>query len=185
MANVNPCVKALLQGEVIAYPTEGVFGVGCDPDNPQAIEKLLAVKAREQAKGLILIAANLAQLQDYIAFDDLSNAMKIKVLSTWPGPVTWVMPKGKKATPWLTGQFDTLAVRVSAHPDVQALCLKFGKPITSTSANLSGEPPCLSVESVKQQLGARVACIYEGQVGLRNKPTEIRDACSGKILRNG
>lgn len=185
MANVEQCVAALSRGEVIAYPTEGVFGVGCDPDSPAAVQALLDVKARDKAKGLILIAADLSQLDGYIAFDSLSEAVKTDVLATWPGPVTWVMPAGKKITDWVTGQFDTVAVRVSDHPDVRALCLAYGKPITSTSANLSGEAPCRSVDEVIAQLGDRVPCILDGKIGGRDKPTEIRDARSGKVLRQG
>lgn len=185
MANVEQCVSALARGEVIAYPTEGVFGVGCDPDSPQAVQTLLDVKARDKAKGLILIAAEFSQLEGYIDFDSLSDEVKADVLATWPGPVTWVMPAGKKTTDWVTGQFDTVAVRVSDHPDVRALCLSYGKPITSTSANLSGEAPCRSVEEVVKQLGERVPNVLEGKIGGRDKPTEIRDARSGKVLRQG
>ncbi|MGF1704267.1 L-threonylcarbamoyladenylate synthase [Enterovibrio baiacu] len=185
MASVEQCVKALSQGGVIAYPTEGVFGVGCDPDNAQAIQALLDVKERDRAKGLILIAADLAQLEGYIDMRLLSEETKADVLASWPGPVTWVMPAGQKITDWVTGQFDTVAVRVSDHPDVQSLCNAFGKPITSTSANLSGEAPCRSVEEVDAQLGDRVACILEGKTGGLERPTEIRDARSGKVLRQG
>ncbi|SFQ37323.1 L-threonylcarbamoyladenylate synthase [Enterovibrio norvegicus] len=185
MGNVEQCVKALSQGGVIAYPTEGVFGVGCDPDNAQAIQALLNVKERDRAKGLILIAADLAQLDGYIDMSRLSEETQADVLASWPGPVTWVMPAGKKITDWVSGQFDTVAVRVSDHTDVQALCTAFGKPITSTSANLSGEEPCRSVEEVDAQLGDRVACILEGKTGGLERPTEIRDARSGKVLRQG
>ncbi len=185
MSNITQCIDALLQGEVIAYPTEGVFGVGCDPDDEKAIQKLLAVKARDKAKGLILVAADLSQLSDYIDFNALSDEIKKQVLSTWPGPVTWVMPKGNKATNWLTGQHDTIAVRVSAHPDVQALCREFGKPLTSTSANLTGQPPCLSAQEVMIQLKDSIACIFQGKTGKRNKPSEIREALTGRIVRQG
>ncbi|WP_407331761.1 Sua5/YciO/YrdC/YwlC family protein [Enterovibrio sp. 27052020O] len=185
MANVEQCVAALARGEVIAYPTEGVFGVGCDPDSAQAVEALLLVKERDKAKGLILIAANLAQLEGYIDLDGLSDNVKDDVLATWPGPVTWVMPAGKKITGWVTGQFDTVAVRVSDHPDVQALCMAYGKPITSTSANLSGKEPCRTADEVIAQLGERVPCVLNGKIGGRDKPTEIRDARSGKVLRQG
>ncbi|MDD1795549.1 Sua5/YciO/YrdC/YwlC family protein [Enterovibrio sp. ZSDZ42] len=185
MANVEQCVKALSQGDVIAYPTEGVFGVGCDPDSAQAIQTLLDVKERDRAKGLILIASDLFQLDGYIDMSQLSEETKVDVLASWPGPVTWVMPAGEKITGWVTGDFDTVAVRVSDHPDVKALCAAYGKPITSTSANLSGEEPCRSVEEVEAQLGDRVACILEGKTGGLERPTEIRDARSGKVLRQG
>nr|WP_201746312.1 L-threonylcarbamoyladenylate synthase [Veronia nyctiphanis] len=185
VANVEQCVEALRRGEVIAYPTEGVFGVGCDPDDSSAIEALLAVKDRQKAKGLILIAASLEQLNGYIDMSQLPDSVKEQVKASWPGPVTWVMPKGEKVTSWVSGQFDTVAVRVSDHPDVQALCQAFGKPITSTSANLAGEPPCMSVADVELHLAERVKTVFDGKTGNRDKPTEIRDALTGNILRQG
>lgn len=170
---------------MIAYPTESVFGVGCDPDCPDAIKRLLGVKSREKAKGLILIAAEFSQLEGYIDWDRLSEKMKREVLASWPGPVTWVMPASKKVTDWITGQFDTVAVRVSSHPDVQRLCLAYGKPITSSSANLSGKEPCLTQQETVEQLGNFVSCFLDGRTAGKLKPTEIRDARSGEVLRHG
>lgn len=185
MATVEQAVAALQNGEVIAYPTEGVFGVGCNPDSPDAVQKLLAVKEREKHKGLILIAASIEQLDDYVDFASLSDDVKSQVTATWPGPVTWVMPAKANVSDWVTGQFETVAVRVTDHPLVQELCLHYGKPITSTSANLSGQPPCRSVAEVESQLAGRVNIVLNGEVGGRTNPTEIRDAQSGKVLRQG
>lgn len=185
MDNLQQVVSALQSGEVIAYPTEGVFGVGCDPDNPQAIEKLLALKQRPIEKGLILIAANYQQLQPYIDDTQLSDLQKQKIFLTWPGPVTWVMPVKKDISPLLTGKFTSIAVRVSDHPLVQKLCHQFGKPITSTSANLTGLPPCKTVAEVHSQLGEHLSAILEGETGGRENPTEIRDAFSDTVLRQG
>lgn len=183
MANIEQCIAALNAGDVIAYPTESVFGVGCDPDNIPAIKALLFVKKRPKSKGLILIAADISQLEGYVDFDSLSDEIKARVLSSWPGPVTWVMPAGKKITNWITGQFDTVAVRVSDHPDVQRLCLAFGKPVTSTSANLSGKEPCKITEDVLDQFGNSISCILSGKTGGADKPTQIRDASTGLVLR--
>lgn len=185
MTNVEQCVAALKRGDVIAYPTEGVFGVGCDPDNLDAIKRLLSVKARNKSKGLILIAANVSQLEPYIDVKSLTEEAWAEVLASWPGPVTWVVPAKKNVTDWITGQFDTIAVRVSAHPDVQRLCLAYGKPITSTSANLSGKEPCRTSEEIVTQLGHYISYILDGNTGGRDLPTEIRDARSGKVLRQG
>ncbi len=183
--NIDACLDALSLGKVIAYPTEGVFGVGCDPDNEKAIQLLLNVKEREKNKGLILIASDVEQLRNYVNFDAISPEMQAQIFSTWPGPVTWVVPKTEKTSDWVSGVFDTVAVRVSDHPDVKALCRQYGKPITSTSANLSGQPPCLTAQEVESHLGERVSCILYGQTGGRMKPTEIRDGLTGNILRQG
>nr|WP_190319294.1 Sua5/YciO/YrdC/YwlC family protein [Candidatus Enterovibrio escacola] len=185
LGNVEQCFRALERGEVIAYPTEAVFGLGCDPDNIEAIKNLLALKKRDKAKGLILIATESIQLNGYINIDSLCVETKFDVLASWPGPITWVIPPGDKITDWVMGKFNSVAVRVTDHPDVQVLCKLFGKPITSTSANLSGEKPCLTVEEVVRQFGDRVSCVFDGKIGGRNKPTEIRDACSGNVLRQG
>jgi L-threonylcarbamoyladenylate synthase len=183
--NFELVVAALQQGEVIAYPTEGVFGVGCDPDNSQAIDKLLRVKQRSVDKGLILIAADFAQLQPYLNLSLLSAEQLERVKASWPGPVTWIIPASSYTNSSVTGQFDTVAVRVTDHPLVQQLCLAFGKPITSTSANLSGLPACMTSLEVSKQLGSRGVTILEGLTGGRNKPSEIRDALTLQVLRQG
>lgn len=183
--NFEAVVQALHQGEVIAYPTEGVFGVGCDPDNLDAIDKLLTLKQRPIEKGLILIAANYQQLQPYIDDNQLSAEQLETVKSSWPGPVTWVMPVKEGASSHLTGQFNSIAVRVTDHPLVQKLCLAFGRPLTSTSANLTGLEPCRTTEEVEQQLGDKLVAILDGKVGGRTQPTEIKDAKTSKVLRQG
>lgn len=185
MENLNHVVAALRQEEVIAYPTEAVFGVGCDPDSEQAVMKLLALKQRPVEKGLILIAANYEQLAPYIDDSQLTAEQKQRIFDSWPGPVTWVMPTKPGVPRFLTGQFDTIAVRVTDHPLVQALCLAFGKPLTSTSANLTGQEPGRTVAEVELQLGDRLAAILQGDTGGRENPSEIRDARTGQIFRQG
>ncbi|CAH0532282.1 Threonylcarbamoyl-AMP synthase [Vibrio stylophorae] len=182
--NLSQAVDALNADQVIAYPTEAVFGVGCNPDSEVAVQRLLALKQRPVEKGLILIAADYAQLANYVDDSQLTDAQRQQIFATWPGPVTWVMPAKPSVPAFLTGQFDTIAVRVSQHPLVQALCQQYGKPITSTSANLTGQPACRSVEEVKAQLGADF-CIVEGDTGARANPSEIRDAKTGQVLRQG
>lgn len=185
MDNFEQVLSALNNGEVIAYPTEGVFGVGCDPDSQEAIIKLLELKQRPVEKGLILIAANYEQLLPYIDESQLSEQQLNQVHSTWPGPVTWIMPCSDKVSNLVSGQFDSIAVRVTDHPLVQKMCNAFGKPLTSTSANLSGQPPCMTTQEVEQQLGSRLSAILVGETGGRDKPSEIRDAKTSKVLRQG
>ena len=185
LLNLEQSIDALKKGKVIAYPTESVFGLGCDPDNQYAIKSLLSLKNRSKEKGLILISADFSQLEDYVDLNRLSGDEKQAMLATWPGPVTWVVPVGKNATTWLTGSFNTLAVRVCDHPDVRALCRGFGKPIISTSANLSGQDPCRTFEDVLLQFGDKLPYILKGKTMGRDKPTQIRDARSGKLLREG
>lgn len=193
MTEIPSAVTALRQGQVIAYPTEAVFGVGCDPDNHLAIETLLQVKQRPKSKGLILIAADFSQLIPYIAADQLSLEQTQLMLDSWrnsagvrdKAAVTWVVPASARCSDWLTGQFDSIAIRVCDHPVVQQLCLAFGKPITSTSANLSGLEPCRSAAEVRQQLADKVAVIVDAPTGGRAVPSEIRDITTGHIYRAG
>ncbi len=185
MDNLSQAQTALQQGEVIAYPTEGVFGVGCDPDNPKAIEKLLQLKQRPVEKGLILIAGSYQQLKPYIDESQLTQEQLARVKESWPGPVTWIMPASKKVSHWVSGQFDSIAVRVTDHPLVQEICASFGKPITSTSANLSGQPPCITTEEVELQLGNQLVVIVKGETGGRNRPSAIKDARTLQVIRQG
>ncbi|MGJ0625854.1 L-threonylcarbamoyladenylate synthase type 1 TsaC [Xenorhabdus bovienii] len=177
-------ITALKEEKVIAYPTEAVFGLGCDPDSEKAVNELLSLKNRPWEKGLILIADSYERLCLYIDDEQLSDIQKETVFSFWPGPVTWVIPAKTTTPKWLTGQFSTLAVRVTEHPLVKQLCSLYGKPLVSTSANLSGLEPCRSAEEVRQQFGNRVF-VLEGEVGGRKNPSEIRDALTGKLYRQG
>ncbi|KGT86237.1 tRNA(ANN) t(6)A37 threonylcarbamoyladenosine modification protein [Erwinia typographi] len=178
------CIAQLQQGAVIAYPTEAVFGLGCNPDSESAVMDLLALKQRPVDKGLILIAADYAQLLPYIDERQLPDEKKARMLASWPGPVTWVLPARPSTPRWLTGRFASLAVRVSNHPDVQRLCLGYGKPLVSTSANLTGLPPCRTAEEVHQQFGADFPVLL-GTTGGRLNPSEIRDVITGELIRQG
>ncbi|GGD48799.1 Sua5/YciO/YrdC/YwlC family protein [Pseudoxanthomonas indica] len=176
-------VIALRAGGVILYPTEGVWGIGCDPFQEAAVMRLLDVKQRMVEKGVILIAADLDQLRPCLDLGALPAARLAAVLESWPGPNTWVMPATPQVPRWITGDHDSLAVRVSAHPTVVALCRAFGGPLVSTSANLSGQPAVTRREDLDPQLLARVAGVSEGETGGLTTPTPIRDARSGQSLR--
>lgn len=175
-------VAPLRAGEIIAYPTEGVFGLGCDPFNGEAVEALIALKGRDAAKGLIVLAAEMIQVVPLLGM--ISTAQRRELNATWPGPVTWIVPARSTVPRWLTGGRDTLAVRVTAHPVCRELCLAAG-PIVSTSANRSGEAAARSAAEVEAVFDGRIAGIVEGELGGRTKPTEIRDLRSGEVLRAG
>ncbi|ELY1864979.1 L-threonylcarbamoyladenylate synthase type 1 TsaC [Serratia marcescens] len=182
--NLVSIIDALHQQQVIAYPTEAVFGLGCDPDSEQAVNALLALKQRPWEKGLILIAADYVQLKPYIDDSALSEQQRATMFASWPGPVTWVLPARPETPRLLTGRFSSLAVRVSDHPLVQQLCRQYGKPLVSTSANLSGLEPCRSADEVTRQFGTAFP-VLAGEVGGRLNPSEIRDALTGEQIRQG
>ena len=172
----------LAQGGVVAYPTEAVFGIGCDPDCTPAVQRLLQLKHRPWHKGMILIAAELAQLEPYIL--PLSRAQRARIGTSWPGPHTWVVPARPSVSPWLRGAHRTLAVRVTAHPLAAALCRHYGKPLVSTSANSAGSPPCRSAQQVRWRLGRELDALLYGATGGLAKPTTIHDLASVAILRS-
>lgn len=174
---------ALRGGGVIAYPTEGVWGLGCDPYNQQAVLRLLAIKQRELSKGLILIASRVDQLDDVIAWDELPDARRDDVLASWPGPHTWVVPVQSGVPAWITGEHDSVAVRVSSHPVVIALCEAFSGTLVSTSANRAGQPAVQTLEALDPMVVAAVDAVVEGRTGDLSQPTTIRDALTGDWLR--
>lgn len=184
MAELAPVIQALNAGGVIAYPTEAVFGLGCDPDNETAVMALLAIKQRAVEKGLILIAADYSQLLPYVNDGAIPQQKRDEIFSGWPGHVSWVLPASNTAPKWITGQFDTIAVRVSAHPVVRQLCRAFGKPLVSTSANLSGQPSITDPVELEQTLGARLSAIMPGALGGATQPSQIRNALTGDIVRS-
>ncbi|BBA33473.1 threonylcarbamoyl-AMP synthase [Methylocaldum marinum] len=171
----------LRRGGIIAYPTEGVFGLGCNPLDRESVLRLLALKQRPTAKGLVLIAAEFTQLEPYL--DIPTELMRNRVLATWPGPVTWIIPAADWVPAWLTGEHAGLAVRVTAHPVAAALCLAFGRPIVSTSANPSGLPPARTALSVRKYFRDGSVMIVPGQLGELRGPTAMYDASTGVRLR--
>ena len=184
-AAVSPehAARLLHQGGVVAYPTEAVWGLGCDPFDPQALVRLLAIKQRPAAKGMIVIAADLAQVHSHLRWEALPDARRTQVLASWPGPNTWLIPCAESVPHALRGEHDTLAVRITDHPIAAALCRAFGGPIVSTSANLTGEPPAFRREGLSPALLALVDGVCEGETGGLAAPTAIRDARTGEVLR--
>ena len=180
LANV---VAALHRGGVIAYPTEGVWGLGCDPHDEAAVMRLLALKQRDVAKGLILIASSEAQLAPFIDTASLGGSQLAEVRASWPGPNTWIMPASKDAPSWITGAHDGIAVRVTAHPLVRALCDGFGGALVSTSANIASEPSPRTRAEIDPRIVAGVDAVTDGETLGRAQPSTIRDARSGAVLR--
>lgn len=181
--NVPTSVALLIRGGVLAYPTEGVWGLGCIPFDGEAVHRLLAIKRRPVEKGLILVGADAAQFDAVADWSALDDAARERVYASWPGPNTWVVPASRAAPAWVTGGQAGIALRVSAHPVVAALCARLGGPIVSTSANLSGEPAARRREDLSPALLALVDGVCEGETGGRETPSTIRDAVTGAVLR--
>lgn len=186
MTDLDDITQCLRAGGVIAYPTEGVFGLGCDPDNELALQRIIDIKGRDAHKGFIVIAGELSQLDALILPLDqppLSAATKAKMLATWPGPHTWIVPARTSLSPVLTGHRDTLAVRVTAHPVVRDLCARFGRALVSTSANVSGQEPLQFADDVTRQFGEQVDYVVNKPVTSPGKPSSITDALTLTVIR--
>ena len=173
--------RVIAGGGLIAYPTEAVYGLGCDPWNRAAVMRLLALKRRDPAKGLILIAARPEQLAPFVAW--LPPQHMAGILASWPGPHTWLLPVRPETPHWLSGRFDTLAVRVTNHPLAAGLCRTYGGAIVSTSANVAERPPARSAFGVRRGLPGGPDLILVGACAGADRPSSIRDGRTGRVLR--
>lgn len=179
---VQQAARKVRAGAVIAYPTEAVWGLGCDPWNEEAVDRLLAIKSRSVDKGLILIADNIRQF-DFL-FEDFPQDWLDRMASTWPGPNTWLVPHRERLPEWITGVHDTVALRVSNHPQVRELCALVG-PLISTSANPQGRPAARTRLRVEQYFRGQLDLVLGGSLGGRRNPSVIRDLASGEVVRPG
>ena len=178
---LREAARTFRAGGLIAYPTEAVYGLGCDPLNPDAVMRILDLKNRPVEKGLILIAADFSQLKPFIT--ELDNKIMQRIHASWPGPTTWLLPIAANLPYWLSGQHPTIAVRVTDHPIAAALCRACQSPLVSTSANPAGLPPARNALTVHRMFHDQVECIITGETGRRKQPSQIIDAQSGRILR--
>jgi L-threonylcarbamoyladenylate synthase len=178
-AELIQAARIIQHGGVVAYATEYCFGFGCDPMNRSAVLRLLRIKRRASDKGLILIAANVAQFDSYV------DNIPVPVLATWPGPHTWLLEPRAGLPGWITGDHPRIAVRVTAHPQAAALCRAAGTAIVSTSANRSNDAPTRSYRETLRRFKGEVDYVLPGMVGDAPAPTPIRDAGSGALIRPG
>ena len=178
---LQAAVAALRHGGVIACATEAVWGLSCDPDDEVAVARLLRLKRRPRCRGLILVAATPGQVEFLLA--DLPAQQRQRLSATWPGPTTWLLPHRERVPAWVCGEHDTVAVRVSDHPVVRALCLAWGGPLVSTSANRAGARPALEPFQVRRYFNDQLDYLLPGRVGGDARPTGIRDLASGQIIR--
>ena len=179
---IKLAVETLEEGGVIAYPSEGVWGLGCDPFNQSAVMKILELKSRSVDKGLILVASSLEQLTPLLS--DLPPEYQKLLVKACPGPDTWLIPDPSQfIPPWIKGQFATVAVRISEHPLIKAMCDKFSGAVVSTSANPAGLLPAKTQAEVQHYFPSELDYILSGELGSANGPSVIRDLLSDKIFR--
>lgn len=180
--NLTQSVKEIQSGKVIAYPTEAVYGLGCDPFNQQAFNDLLALKNRPISKGVILVAANIEQIKSLVKIEN--EVWTEQILASWQNKeqaITWVIPTTNKVPNWLTGGRNTLAVRITHHIQIKKLCNLLNSPIVSTSANLSQQLPIKTAEKCLQTFPNTP--ILEGKISGLKHTSQIWDAETIKQLR--
>lgn len=177
------CVRRTVNGGgVIAYPTEAVWGLGCDPWDAQAVERILELKQRPMDKGVILVASSVDQVR--FLLDPLPPELQAEAERHWPGPVTCLLPDVRQQVPeWVRGRHRSIAVRVSAHPVVRGLCEAVGHPLVSTSCNPAGRQPARHIWQVRKYFGDALDWLVPGALGGDRQPSRIIDIATGQRLR--
>lgn len=199
--SVVQAAKWLQAGQLLAYPTESVWGIGCDAYDKAAVQRILDIKQRPQAKGMIVVTDSAERLAPLL--DALGDGQRQQVINSWQTTNdnmelryqqahTWLLPIPQSLTtvvpPWITGQHQTVAVRVIAHPTIRQLCQQlvsahnpFGL-IVSTSCNPSGQPPAMTFTAAYAYFGEQIRYLQAETLGY-TLPSQIRDAVSGLLVR--
>lgn len=178
---LTQAARTIIEGGVIAYPTEYCYGLGCDPRCKDAVQRVLRLKQRTANKGLILIAADISQLTPYL---QQNPSLIARAAKTWPGPVTWLLPVSAWVPVWLRGNHESIAVRVTRHRGATALCRLTHRAIVSTSANKRTRPPCRTATEVIQAFENKIDYILDYPIGRLNRPSRIIDASTDVVIRN-
>ncbi|HEX7340717.1 MAG TPA: Sua5/YciO/YrdC/YwlC family protein [Rhodanobacteraceae bacterium] len=182
-ASIDEAAAAVRAGGVIAYPTEGVYGLGCDPANRAAFERIFALKQRPATQGVLLLATDFGQIESYIDLAAVPASVLEEVRASWPGPHTWIFPRSARVPEWVAGGHAGIALRVTDHAPAAALCRACGMAIVSTSANPHGKPPAMDAATVARYFPTGLDAIADAPLGGLAKPTSIRDALTGAIIR--
>lgn len=183
LAELDIAAASLRGGGVLAYPTEAVFGLGCDPHDRQAFDRIFTLKQRPPTQGVLLIAADFTQIERYVGMTKVPAGVLEQVRASWPGPFTWVFPRSADVPEWVAGAHPGIALRVTAHAPAAALCRAFGGALVSTSANPHGQPPARDLATLTAYFDDTLDGIVDAPLGGAAQPTVIRDALTGAIIR--
>jgi L-threonylcarbamoyladenylate synthase len=181
--HIREAARRIASGGIIAYPTETLYGLGCDPFNGPAVLRLLALKQRGVEQGLILIASHFRQVESLLA--TMPPAVRRRVMYPCRRPVTWVLPCLPDVPYWMRGNHDSLAIRITTHPVAAGLCDRWGGPLVSTSANIHGRPAATGPLSVRKSFHDQLDYVLHDPATAANRPSEIRNGITGAILRPG
>lgn len=180
ITEVKDVICHLKSGEVIGYPTEAVYGIGCDPWNQSSVEKIAKIKGRKKRQTFLMVASSIDQLTDLIDISRLSSQVK----SSWPGHTTWLIKAKENVPYWLQDeQTNKVGVRISNHPLVRELCSEYGKPIISTSANMSGKEEIKNQQEFIRTFSSNINYLVDGDLGDYDKASMIIDMETNRKIR--
>jgi L-threonylcarbamoyladenylate synthase len=182
---IKKAAQVILQGGIIAFPTETFYGLAADAGNEAALKKIFQVKKREEGKALLLLIAEKGWLKELV--QDISPLAERLVNRFWPGPLTLVFQASPQISPLLTADTGKIGVRLSPHPVTQALVQAVGRAITGTSANLSGQPGILTAREVFQSLGDSLDAVLDGGKTAGGPGSTVLDVSdpSPRLIREG
>jgi L-threonylcarbamoyladenylate synthase len=181
--DIQQAITAINSGGIVAYPTEAVWGLGCNPWDIDAVKRLLKIKQRSHSKGFVIVASSIDQISKLCT--ELPQSKLQQLQQTWPGPYNWIIPDKQSWFPNIVrGGHSGIAIRVSDHPLIKKLCNAAGHPLISTSANISGQLPCLTAQQVDTVFADKISGFINGDLGDSTQPCLIRDLTTGKIIRN-
>jgi L-threonylcarbamoyladenylate synthase len=180
-AALQSAARCMLDGGVVAYPTEAVFGLGCLPSNQAALRRILSLKCRPAAKGLIVIGARAEHLRPLVG--RMHTEFEAAIAGLGERPTTWIVPRSWRVSALLSGGRHTVALRLSRHPVAAALCDAIGGAVVSTSANRTGVRAATVARTVRLTLGRELDQIVAEPCGADLRPSRIVDLATGEVLR--
>ena len=179
---LNRFAHAVSQGAIFGYPTDTIWGFGCHPLSASSVFRILQIKNRSPAKGLILLSSRLEYCAAYVGLDLEQLA---PVQPSTDHPTTWLVPASRNCPLWIRGNYPSVAIRITNHPLLDFLCGRLEAPIVSTSANRSGKATVRNAVQMRKQFGDELDFIVNGFATGSNRPSEIKSLQSGTTLRSG
>ena len=157
---IEKAVSYLKEGQVVAYPTETIYGLGADVQDKKAVKRIYDLKARDYGLPISILVSNLSMLREVVS--EVPDRALVLMRKFWPGALTILFPASSIIPKGLVTNTGKVGIRISSHPVASALVEAFGRPMTTTSANLSGFPPSLAVKHVQKYFGDKLLCIIDG-----------------------
>jgi L-threonylcarbamoyladenylate synthase len=185
IGTIEDALDALRAGELVVYPTETFYGIAADPSSESALKRLFAIKGRDAAKTVAMIAADTRSA--FSLAREVSPVARRLAECFWPGPLTLVLPAAAQIASELVGLSGGVGVRVSSHPTARALAAGLERPITATSANRSGASPAKALADARKALGRKVKVYLEGGTLESSSPSTVLEVAGNqwRIIREG